>query len=65
VASGEELERQVTAGAGGALPAGPLHYRTVGYLEHAVDALSAADFYIGRSGAATVGELIAAGRARC
>jgi UDP-N-acetylglucosamine--N-acetylmuramyl-(pentapeptide) pyrophosphoryl-undecaprenol N-acetylglucosamine transferase len=42
-------------------PAGPIEFHHVGYLEHAVDALHAADFYIGRAGAATVGELVAAG----
>jgi UDP-N-acetylglucosamine--N-acetylmuramyl-(pentapeptide) pyrophosphoryl-undecaprenol N-acetylglucosamine transferase len=43
------------------LPAGPIDFHHVGYLEHAVDALHAADYYIGRAGAATVGELVAAG----
>lgn len=44
-----------------ALPAGPIEFHHVGYLEHAIDALHAADFYLGRAGAATVGELVAAG----
>lgn len=39
----------------------PVAYYSTGYLEHAIDALYAADFYIGRAGAATVGELVAAG----
>lgn len=43
------------------LPAGPIEFHHVGYLEHAIDALYAADFYIGRAGAATVGELVAVG----
>jgi UDP-N-acetylglucosamine--N-acetylmuramyl-(pentapeptide) pyrophosphoryl-undecaprenol N-acetylglucosamine transferase len=43
------------------LPAGPVQYCTVDYLPDAISALAASDFYIGRSGAATVGELIASG----
>ena len=43
------------------LPAGPVQYRSTGYLEDSVGALAASDFYLGRSGAATVGELIACG----
>ena len=43
------------------LPAGPVQYRTTGYLTDAVGAIQAADFYLGRSGASTVGELAAAG----
>lgn len=40
---------------------GPLQCRTVDYLQDSAGALAAADFYVGRSGAATVGELIASG----
>ena len=43
------------------LPERPVHYRQVGFLEDAASVLAAADFYVGRSGAATVGELLQAG----
>ncbi len=43
------------------LAAGPVSFHSTGYLEHAIDALYAADFYIGRAGAATIGELVATG----
>jgi UDP-N-acetylglucosamine--N-acetylmuramyl-(pentapeptide) pyrophosphoryl-undecaprenol N-acetylglucosamine transferase len=43
------------------LPAGPVSFHHTGYLEHAIDALYAADFYLGRAGAASVGELVASG----
>ena len=43
------------------LPADPVQYRNVGYLNDAVGALAASDWYLGRSGAATVGELLATG----
>jgi UDP-N-acetylglucosamine--N-acetylmuramyl-(pentapeptide) pyrophosphoryl-undecaprenol N-acetylglucosamine transferase len=43
------------------LPTAPVQYRSVGYLHDAVGALHASDWYLGRSGAATVGELIATG----
>jgi UDP-N-acetylglucosamine--N-acetylmuramyl-(pentapeptide) pyrophosphoryl-undecaprenol N-acetylglucosamine transferase len=46
---------------GSARQGGTISYHHVGYLDHAIDALHAADFYLGRSGAATVGELIATG----
>lgn len=49
------------AAAADELPDGPITYHPAGYIEHAADALAAADFYLGRSGAATVGELLAAG----
>jgi UDP-N-acetylglucosamine--N-acetylmuramyl-(pentapeptide) pyrophosphoryl-undecaprenol N-acetylglucosamine transferase len=42
-------------------PESPIQYVQVDYLEDASGALCAADFYLGRSGAATVGELLAAG----
>jgi len=44
-----------------ALPDGPINYHTVDFLDDAMGALSASDFYLGRSGAATVGELITCG----
>jgi UDP-N-acetylglucosamine--N-acetylmuramyl-(pentapeptide) pyrophosphoryl-undecaprenol N-acetylglucosamine transferase len=40
---------------------GMVQYRTVGYLKDAPAAMSCCNFYVGRSGAATVGELAAAG----
>ena len=43
------------------LPAGPVAYYTVDFLDGAMDAMAASDFYLGRSGAATVGELLACG----
>ena len=45
----------------GVLPAGPMTCHHTGYFPHAIDAVAAADFYVGRSGAASVGELIAQG----
>jgi UDP-N-acetylglucosamine--N-acetylmuramyl-(pentapeptide) pyrophosphoryl-undecaprenol N-acetylglucosamine transferase len=38
-----------------------IEYRPVGYLKDSVGAMMASDFYLGRSGAATVGELLQAG----
>lgn len=51
-------EYRETEGGG---PGGPIQYRRVDYLKDAPGAFAAADFYLGRSGAATVGELIASG----
>jgi UDP-N-acetylglucosamine--N-acetylmuramyl-(pentapeptide) pyrophosphoryl-undecaprenol N-acetylglucosamine transferase len=45
----------------GAGPDGPVTLHQTGYLDHAVDAFAAADFYLGRCGAATAGELVACG----
>ncbi len=42
-------------------PGGPIQYCRVDYLHDAPGAFAAADFYLGRSGAATVGELISSG----
>jgi UDP-N-acetylglucosamine--N-acetylmuramyl-(pentapeptide) pyrophosphoryl-undecaprenol N-acetylglucosamine transferase len=43
------------------LPRGPVSYHETDYMEDVTGALAASDFYLGRSGAATVGELIASG----
>ncbi len=43
------------------LPVAPVQYRSIGYLHDAMGALAASDWYLGRSGAATVGELLATG----
>jgi UDP-N-acetylglucosamine--N-acetylmuramyl-(pentapeptide) pyrophosphoryl-undecaprenol N-acetylglucosamine transferase len=47
--------------AGRSLRQAGIELKRTGYLKCAVNAVYAADFYIGRSGAATVGELLAAG----
>lgn len=60
VAGERQSLRDALAG-GPALPAGPIAYYTVDFLEDAVGALAASSFYLGRSGAATVGELLACG----
>ena len=46
---------------GSQLPERPVQYRQVGFLDDSASVMAAADFYIGRSGAATVAELIQAG----
>jgi len=60
VAGERQSLRDALAG-GLTLPPGPIDYYTVDFLEDAVGALAASDFYLGRSGAATVGELLACG----
>lgn len=59
--AGERSELAEDLASVAAAPDGPIQYRTTGYLNDAVGALAASDFYLGRSGAATVGELIATG----
>lgn len=59
--AGERASLRDGLAGGENLPAGPVAYYTVDFLEGAVDALAASDFYLGRSGAATVGELLACG----
>lgn len=60
VAGERQSLRDALAG-GQKLPKGPIAYYTVDFLDDAVGALAASDFYLGRSGAATVGELLACG----
>lgn len=60
VAGERQSLRDALAG-GTALPDGAVKYYTVDFLDDAVGALAASAFYLGRSGAATVGELLACG----
>ncbi len=59
--AGERAALRDGLAGGDNLPAGPVAYYTVDFLDGAMDALAASDFYLGRSGAATVGELLACG----
>ena len=59
--AGERMQLLQSSVDSSQLPERPVQYRQVGFLEDSASVLAAADFYIGRSGAATVGELVQAG----
>ncbi|MEZ5339340.1 MAG: UDP-N-acetylglucosamine--N-acetylmuramyl-(pentapeptide) pyrophosphoryl-undecaprenol N-acetylglucosamine transferase [bacterium] len=59
--AGERMQLMQSAVDSSQLPERPVQYRQVGFLEDSASVMAAADFYIGRSGAATVGELLQAG----
>jgi UDP-N-acetylglucosamine--N-acetylmuramyl-(pentapeptide) pyrophosphoryl-undecaprenol N-acetylglucosamine transferase len=59
--AGERQNLRDALAGGDVLPQSPIAYYTVDFLDDAVGALAASDFYLGRSGAATVGELLACG----
>ncbi len=59
--AGERMQLLQSSVDGSQLPERPVQYRQVGFLDDSASVMAAADFYIGRSGAATVAELIQAG----
>lgn len=59
--AGERMQLLQSATDASKLPDRPVQYHRVGFLDDCASVLAAADFYIGRSGAATIGELLQAG----